>query len=232
MLRQYNNAQGSWMSPDPYDGSYNPTNPQSFNRYGYVFNNPVSYLDSSGLDCDATTGVGCGDDDSDDQTIYVINGVAFGPGTCSMSDMSCQISISTYYLTNNSYFAAANLGSMHAPNNPQPHNYACKAKIAGLAAMAGAGSALGVAPPGSDPAGDAASAVKDAAGSPFFQAAAGYYAARLGSAVLSGAGAARLGAFVSEDLVPAAGWAAAAYTIYSAGKEAISYYNENAGICQ
>lgn len=117
MLRQYNNAQGRWMSPDPYDGSYNPTNPQSFNRYGYVFNNPVSYLDSSGLDCDATTGVGCGDDDSDDQTIYVINGVAFGPGTCSMSDMSCQISISTYYLTNNSYFAPANLGSMHAPNS-------------------------------------------------------------------------------------------------------------------
>ncbi len=119
-----------------------------------------------------------------------------------------------------------------APNNTTPNNFACKAKIAGLAAVAGVGNALGVAPPGSDPSGDAASAVKDAAGSPFFRAAAGYYAARLGSAVLSGAGAARLGAFVSEDLVPAAGWAATAYTVYSAGKEAASYYNENAGVCQ
>jgi hypothetical protein len=38
------------MSPDPYDGSYDPSNPQSFNRYTYAMNNPVSYVDPSGLD--------------------------------------------------------------------------------------------------------------------------------------------------------------------------------------
>jgi RHS repeat-associated protein len=46
-FRQYSNTQGRFMSPDPYDGSYS-TNPQSFNRYVYALNNPVSYVDPSG----------------------------------------------------------------------------------------------------------------------------------------------------------------------------------------
>jgi hypothetical protein len=40
------------MSPDPYDGSYDATNPQSLNRYSYVLNNPLSLFDPLGLtDC-------------------------------------------------------------------------------------------------------------------------------------------------------------------------------------
>jgi len=35
-FRQYSNAQGRWLSPDPYAGSYDLSNPQSFNRYMYV----------------------------------------------------------------------------------------------------------------------------------------------------------------------------------------------------
>jgi hypothetical protein len=38
------------MSPDPYDGSYDFTNPQSLNRYTYALNNPLSWADPSGLD--------------------------------------------------------------------------------------------------------------------------------------------------------------------------------------
>jgi RHS repeat-associated protein len=49
-FRQYNNSQGRWVSPDPYEGSYDLSNPQSFNRYGYVANNPLSATDSLGLD--------------------------------------------------------------------------------------------------------------------------------------------------------------------------------------
>jgi RHS repeat-associated protein len=47
--RQYSNAQGRWMAPDPYDGSYDSSNPQSLNRYVYAMNSPLSYLDPSGL---------------------------------------------------------------------------------------------------------------------------------------------------------------------------------------
>ena len=35
--------------PDPYLGSYDPSNPQSFNRYGYARNNPLTYIDPNGL---------------------------------------------------------------------------------------------------------------------------------------------------------------------------------------
>jgi hypothetical protein len=37
------------MSPDPYHGSYDVSNPQSFNRYAYVNNNPLGAIDHSGL---------------------------------------------------------------------------------------------------------------------------------------------------------------------------------------
>jgi hypothetical protein len=36
------------MSPDPYSGSYDFTNPQSLNRYTYVQNNPAWFTDPSG----------------------------------------------------------------------------------------------------------------------------------------------------------------------------------------
>ncbi len=48
-FRQYSSTQGRWMSPDPYDGSYDAGNPQSLNRYAYVNNNPLSNVDPSGL---------------------------------------------------------------------------------------------------------------------------------------------------------------------------------------
>jgi len=50
-FRQYNSAQGHWLSPDPCSGSYDPSNPQSFNRYVYVLDNPLSLTDPSGLEC-------------------------------------------------------------------------------------------------------------------------------------------------------------------------------------
>jgi RHS repeat-associated protein len=50
MFRQYTPLQGRWMGPDPYMGSYDQTNPQSFNRYGYAMNNPIALTDPQGLD--------------------------------------------------------------------------------------------------------------------------------------------------------------------------------------
>ena len=48
LFRQYMGTVGSWMSPDPYLGSYDASNPQSMNRYSYVENNPLSYVDPDG----------------------------------------------------------------------------------------------------------------------------------------------------------------------------------------
>lgn len=47
--REYS-IQGRWPSPDPAGlAAANPTNPQSWNRYAYVLNNPTEYTDASGL---------------------------------------------------------------------------------------------------------------------------------------------------------------------------------------
>jgi RHS repeat-associated protein len=43
---------GRWTSPDPYLGSMNTADPQSFNRYAYVQNDPVNLVDPTGLDDD------------------------------------------------------------------------------------------------------------------------------------------------------------------------------------
>jgi len=42
---------GRFNRPDPYDGSYDPTNPQSLNRYPYVMNQPSMFIDPNGLTC-------------------------------------------------------------------------------------------------------------------------------------------------------------------------------------
>ncbi len=48
--REYQKTHGSWLSPDPAGmAAVNPWNPQTWNRYAYVLNNPVSLKDPSGL---------------------------------------------------------------------------------------------------------------------------------------------------------------------------------------
>jgi RHS repeat-associated protein len=63
-FRNYSETQGRWLAPDPYDGSYDITNPQSFNRYLYAQNNPIVFTDPSGqficLICAAPEAASCG----------------------------------------------------------------------------------------------------------------------------------------------------------------------------
>jgi RHS repeat-associated protein len=48
--REYENTHGSWLTPDPAGmAAVDLSNPQSWNRYAYVLDNPVSYVDPTGL---------------------------------------------------------------------------------------------------------------------------------------------------------------------------------------
>ncbi len=51
MLREYRPAHGRWTQPDPAGmGVVDPTNPQTWNRYAYVLNNPMAMIDMLGDD--------------------------------------------------------------------------------------------------------------------------------------------------------------------------------------
>jgi len=52
LYREYNPVQGRWISPDPAGmAAVDPNNPQSWNRYAYVLNSPLSNVDPLGLWC-------------------------------------------------------------------------------------------------------------------------------------------------------------------------------------
>ncbi|HET9305420.1 MAG TPA: RHS repeat-associated core domain-containing protein [Candidatus Sulfotelmatobacter sp.] len=60
--RELSSSEGRWLSPDPAGlSAVDPSNPQTWNRYAYVVNNPLSFVDPTGLDCaylnDSGTGV-------------------------------------------------------------------------------------------------------------------------------------------------------------------------------
>ncbi|MGH9949211.1 MAG: RHS repeat domain-containing protein, partial [Pyrinomonadaceae bacterium] len=50
-FRKNEASAGRWTSPDPYKGSMDLGDPQSFNRYSYVVNQPTNFVDPSGLFC-------------------------------------------------------------------------------------------------------------------------------------------------------------------------------------
>jgi RHS repeat-associated protein len=73
--RQYNQSLGRWMTPDPAGlASVNPMNPQTWNRYAYVANNPLARIDPSGMlmipacEWDRTCGGGGGSGGTEDYT--------------------------------------------------------------------------------------------------------------------------------------------------------------------
>lgn len=67
LMRRYSPSQGRWLSPDPAGlAAVDPTNPQSWNRYAYVVNNPLALVDPFGLQhCVDWSGCAMGNLDSD-----------------------------------------------------------------------------------------------------------------------------------------------------------------------
>lgn len=62
-FRKHEGFAGRWTSPDPYKGSMDLGDPQSFNRYSYVGSQPTNFIDPSGLMriCWVTSWLECGD---------------------------------------------------------------------------------------------------------------------------------------------------------------------------
>ena len=52
LMREYHPTWGRWITPDPAGlAAVDPGNPQSWNRYAYVMNNPLAFTDPLGLEC-------------------------------------------------------------------------------------------------------------------------------------------------------------------------------------
>jgi RHS repeat-associated protein len=79
--RYHNPGTGRFMTPDPYAGSVSLRDPGSWNRYAYVYGDPINYLDPSGLCTAMLAGVTMSPDDSSpfDQTQINLGGVAGFP---------------------------------------------------------------------------------------------------------------------------------------------------------
>ncbi len=102
-FRQYSSQLGRWMHPDPAGlAAVDLANPQSWNRYAYVGNNPMNYVDPLGL-TDCPQGKTCGDPWNQDPSWADWSGLFgrdlfgggwfFGPGNpgngCPPWDASC-----------------------------------------------------------------------------------------------------------------------------------------------
>ena len=80
---------GRWISPDPAGfAAVDPTNPQTWNRYAYVNNNPLSNNDPTGLACYPIEGGGRGSCDGADSG-WTGNEFGYGVGCDPTVDPFC-----------------------------------------------------------------------------------------------------------------------------------------------
>jgi RHS repeat-associated protein len=79
LYRQLSTTQGRWTTPDPAGLAVaDASNPQTWNRYAYVLNNPLSYIDPSGLECVWDDG---SYDSADDPNTGSVGGCSSAGGT-------------------------------------------------------------------------------------------------------------------------------------------------------
>jgi RHS repeat-associated protein len=147
LYREYNPVQGRWISPDRAGlSASDPTNPQSWNRYAYVLNDPLSNTDPLGLWCYYGT---TNDDGSIDQyttdTAYDSNydmlsnsGECGGNGGQWYPDDTTTVTVTADAPPNVATIQSAVPDQIGAANNSKPSKTACFLRGAAV----GAGGAL------------------------------------------------------------------------------------------
>lgn len=139
MLREYRTAQGRWTSPDPAGlGVVDPTNPQTWNRYAYVLNDPMGIVDPLGL-CGQTGADICVDSQPACAAgTQIVNGVCVKcPNTVGAINI-----YGTWVCGDPSVLASLpNAGQGSAPNTNCPPGVTCNESSQGGSSSGGSSSA-------------------------------------------------------------------------------------------
>jgi RHS repeat-associated protein len=155
-FRNYASAQGRWLAPDSYLGSYDLTNPQSMNRYAYTLNNPTSLLDPSGLTVTCTELNGsfyCIDDEGNNNTdcgsnytacASATDCVAYGTEGCITADNPG----TTTTVPNNPSNVGSSVGLVAPSNGPTWYKNPCVQSALAKGAGSTAIDAVGLLPEG------------------------------------------------------------------------------------
>ena len=118
LYRKYSPVQGRWIAPDQAGlAAVDFSNPQSWNRYAYVLNNPLAYVDPSGLACYALERAIFGS-----CSLFLDNGANFGGSWNEFSLfenwVQCEYGDCQHYsITNGLSVALALGGNSNAANN-------------------------------------------------------------------------------------------------------------------
>ncbi len=95
LYREYQLTQGRWVSPDPAGlAAVNLANPQTWNRYAYVTNNPQALTDPLGLgDCGGDTSFDCNSPDPCAGTAWETDASCQGPGVAASTGVGVAVAV-------------------------------------------------------------------------------------------------------------------------------------------
>ena len=79
-LRYFGSSFGRFMRPDPDNAGARLGNPQSWNAYSYVLNNPLSFIDPFGLDCVYAAGASGNPNSHGDGSATIVHGDCINAG--------------------------------------------------------------------------------------------------------------------------------------------------------
>ncbi len=229
--RFYDPARGRFTTADPYDGSMDPSNPLSFNRYAYVMGDPINSSDPSGLCTIGGVVYTDGQPPCPDITSVTVPGGGFGlfgGGGGGGSRGGSALTPSQLGMQ----MADTHPGYVPVYKSPRVETItACETGVVYAGIAAGIGTALGVGPPGSDPSTDLAREIAKAVGNPSagIQVSAVVYSAL--RTLLAGPAAAEVAAYIGTGAVPVLGGLAVSYLVYQGVMGYKDYYESNIGSC-